>query len=337
MIVVVIIANVMLRTTSIEDKKRPCEEELTKMIDKFSKEYNKKFYLHYVNAPQPNPAWCVGNHIYINNKFMCDNIFLPGVVAHELGHVISGISHLTFIPSLKVSTILSRIFHLTIVALLEKESNAFKIFALVLFVPYYIINLNNLIFTYHFLKKDEITANTIAAKLGYGDYLRCYYAIALKYDNDKLFRKSDLLHPSIDIMIKRLNEELKVKNELVDIYYINNILILAQLKTKTFKIPDFITELYPNSISGDNLVKVSSEYIEKVHYGAFRECKNLEIIQLKNVKNFPTAVVGNLDKLNMIKIDDLNILHKIYLKYPNKLFSNKIYQKLVNNGIIKEE
>ena len=180
MIFVVIFANIVLRKSSIEDKNRPCEDEINKIIDKFTFKYNKRFYLHYVSAPQPNPAWCIGNHIYINNQFRCDNVFLPGVVAHELGHVISGISHFTFIPSLKVTSILSRVFHLSITALLNHDKTFCKIISWVLFIPYYIINLNNIIFTYHFLKEDEINANSIAAKLGYGEYLRCYYAVALK-------------------------------------------------------------------------------------------------------------------------------------------------------------
>lgn len=337
MVFVVVSANVVLRKSSIEDKNRPCEEEVNKIIDKVAATYNKKFYLHYVSAPQPNPAWCIGNHIYINNQFRCDNVFLPGVVAHELGHVISGISHFTFIPSLKVTSVISRVFHLSIAALLNNDKTASKIIAWILFIPYYIINLNNLIFTYHFLREDEITANSIAAKLGYGEHLRCYYAVALKYDNSKLFRKSDFMHPSIEVMIEKLNEELKIEKELIDIYYINNALILANVKTKTFVVPSFITEIYPGSINSCDLIKVSSDNIVKVSHGAFRECGNLEIINFKNVKDFSFSSLNNLNKLSTIKIDDLTILHKIYLKYPNRLFSSKLYKKLVNNGIIEED
>ena len=337
MIFVVIFANIVLRKSSIEDKNRPCEDEINKIIDKFTFKYNKRFYLHYVSAPQPNPAWCIGNHIYINNQFRCDNVFLPGVVAHELGHVISGISHFTFIPSLKVTSILSRVFHLSITALLNHDKTFCKIISWVLFIPYYIINLNNIIFTYHFLKEDEINANSIAAKLGYGEYLRCYYAVALKYDNNKLFRKSDLMHPSIELMINKLNEELKIRKELLDIYYINNALILANIETKTFTVPSFITEIYPDSINGNNLIKVSSNNVKKVHFGAFRECRNLEIISFKNITDFSISSLKCLNRLNTIKFDDLNIINKIYLNFPNRLFSSKLKKILVNNGFIKED
>lgn len=336
MVFIVVFANIMLRKTKIEDKSRPCEEEILKIIDKCSEMYNKKFYLHYVTAPQPNPAWCISNHIYINNQYRCSTIYLPGVVAHELGHAISGISNYIFIPSLKISTLISRVFYLTIISLLNVDKKLTNIIANIFFIPYYIVNLNNLIFTYHFLKKDEITANSIAVNLGYGEYLRCYYAEVLKYDDNKLFRKADLMHPSIKMMIDKLNFELGIKNELLDIYYINNILMYANIKTKTFNIPKFITEIYPNSINSSCLVKITSDYVEKIHYNAFKSCSNIEVLSFKNIKEFPVSVINNLNKLEVIKINDLNILKNIYLKYSDRLFSNKLYNILEKNGIIKE-
>ena len=34
----------------------------------YPNKYKKNVKLHYVSAPQPNPAWCIGNHVYINNE-----------------------------------------------------------------------------------------------------------------------------------------------------------------------------------------------------------------------------------------------------------------------------
>ena len=126
MIVFVIYANITLRKTSIEDKNRPCEDELLKIVSKVSSKYKKKVKLHYVSAPQPNPAWCIGNHVYINNEYSCPDIYLPGVIAHELGHVISGISNYTFIPSLKISTLISRVFQLTIMAFVKSNKKILR-------------------------------------------------------------------------------------------------------------------------------------------------------------------------------------------------------------------
>ena len=149
-------------------------------------------------------------NVYINNEYLCDKLFLPGVIAHELGHAISGISHYTFIPSLKVSTMLSRIFHLTITAFYNSKRSWLNNLAYVFYVPYYIINLNNIIFTYRFLRNDEITANKVAVKLGFGDYLRCYYGIALNIGEDPFLRKCDFFHPSIKEMLNNMNKDMNI-------------------------------------------------------------------------------------------------------------------------------
>lgn len=337
MILFVVYANYTLRKTNMEDKVRPCEEELLKIVKIVEKKYNKKVVLHYVSAPQPNPAWCIGNHVYINNEYRCPDIYLPGVIAHELGHVISGVSNFTFIPSLKVSTILSRVFQLSIMALVSSKKASLKMIAYILFIPYYIINLNNLIFTYHFLKNDEFFANQIACELGYGDYLRCYYGLAVRDGEDPLFRKCDLMHPNIDKMLSRINELLNIRKEYENIYYINNLLVLAYIETKTFTIPSFINELYNNSIISDNIVKIKSNYVSKVYPNAFRQCSNLEIIDLENVKDFSHNSIRNLNKLKVIKIDDLNVIYNIYNHYPNKQFSDKLYKILVKQDMLKED
>ena len=212
MVIFILYANIILRKTNIEDEKRPYEKELLNLIDNVEKKYHKDFHLHYVSAPQPNPAWCVGNHIYINNEYVNDEIFLPGMIAHELGHAISGISHYTFIPSLKVSTTLSRVLYLTIVAMFNSKKKFVKNISYGLFIPYYIINLNNMVFTFHFLRNDEITANSIAVELGYGDYLRSYYGLAKLYEQDPFLVKCDFYHPSIDKMIHCMNQKMKINN-----------------------------------------------------------------------------------------------------------------------------
>lgn len=336
MIVFVIYANITLRKTSIEDKNRPCEDELLKIVSMVSNKYKKNVKLHYVSAPQPNPAWCIGNHVYINNEYSSPDIYLPGVIAHELGHVISGISNYTFIPSLKISTLISRVFQLTIMAFVKSNKKILHAIAYFLFVPYYIINLNNIIFTYHYLRDDELYANKIACELGYGEYLRCYYGIAVKNDEDPLFRKCDFMHPSIDKMIDEINDELNVPKEYKNIYYINDLLILAYVDTVTFTIPSFIKELYHNSIIGKQLVKIKGASVTKVNSNAFRYANKLEEIHFINAKEFSTFGINNLNNLKVIKINDLNILNEIYTKYPNKAYSNAIYKELIKNSIIEE-
>ena len=83
-------------------------KQLLEIINVTSKAYNKKFKLHYVTLPQPNPAWCLGSDLYINNAIKVNPLYLPGIVAHELGHAISGVSNYTLLASLKPSTLISK-------------------------------------------------------------------------------------------------------------------------------------------------------------------------------------------------------------------------------------
>ena len=85
-IVLVLVANHQLKLPDDKDEKRPLESKLLEIINVTSKNYNKKFNLHYVTLPQPNPAWCIGNDLYINNSIKVNPLYLPGIVAHELGH-----------------------------------------------------------------------------------------------------------------------------------------------------------------------------------------------------------------------------------------------------------
>ena len=64
---------------------------------------------------------------------------------------------------------------------------------------------------------------------------------------------------------------------------------------------------------------------------------NLKSLSLENVKEFPVNCINRLEKLETIKINDLQILEKIYHTYPNRKFSLSIYKILVKNGIINED
>ena len=67
-IVLVLVVNHQLKLPDDKNEKRPLESKLLEIINVTSKNYNKKFKLHYVKLPQPNPAWCIGSDLYINNS-----------------------------------------------------------------------------------------------------------------------------------------------------------------------------------------------------------------------------------------------------------------------------
>lgn len=339
MLILTLFASHQLKLQDDNEENKPLENELLNIINVAEIKYNKKFVLHYISAPQPNPAWCIGNNLYINNSCSVNPIYLPGIVAHELGHAISGLSNYTIMASLKPSTMISKIIYLTIVALFRKKKLIFKIIIFLLLFIYILFSLNNMIFTYPFLIQDEFTANTIAVKLGYGDSLRCYYGLA-KFDNDNDFlRKIDFMHPTVIDMLDRVNKELNIKDEYLDMYYCNGILLTCYNDTPTITLPNFIREIGNMAFVNKNLKKVTGMCVLKVNHNSFFNNAKLEEINLPNVIEFNTLSIRKLDNLKEIKINNLNIQKQIYLKYQNanKLFAKKFFKNLKNNNLIDDE
>ena len=212
---------------------RPCEEELLEIINKINKLYNKKFELHYISIPVLNPAFCMKDCVYINlsekkssntdkvaYSLISDEIFLPGVVAHELGHAISELTQYTFLATIKPLYIISSYLIMIIQGLIGKQNIFLKILNYFLIFVYIVITLPYQLFIYPFIRQDEITANSIAAKLGYGENLRAYYKLysLVNDDNNKLLRAIDFTHPTPELMAKKLSIELKVNKKAVDYF-----------------------------------------------------------------------------------------------------------------------
>lgn len=338
MLILTLFASHQLKQPDDNEENKPLENELLSIINSATIKYKKKFVLHYISAPQPNPAWCIGNNLYINNSCSANPIYLPGIVAHELGHAISGLSNYTIMASLKPSTMISKIIYLTIVALFNKKKLIFKIVIFLLLFIYILFSLNNMIFTYPFLIQDEFTANTIAVNLGYGDSLRCYYGLA-KLDNDNDFlRKIDFMHPKVIDMLDRINKELNIKDEYLDMYYCNGILLTCYNETPTIILPNFIKEIGNMAFVNKNLKKITGKSVLKINHNSFINNVKLEELNIPNVIEFSTLSIRNLDNLKEIKINDLSIQKQIYLKYHhnNKLFIKKLFKNLKANNLIDD-
>ena len=162
-----------------------------------------------------------------------NSLYLTGIVAHELGHAISGVSNYTLLASLKPSTLISKTLYLTIVALEDKKHWLLKMLMYCLLVLYVIFSLNNIIFTYPFLISDEFTANSIAVNLGYGESLRCYYGLALFDEDSNFIRKLDFMHPKVSSMLDKINKELDITDEYLNFYSIGGVLLTCFADTKT--------------------------------------------------------------------------------------------------------
>ena len=209
-LILVIFSLIALNMKTPEDEKKPYQKELNEIIEAVNSKYNAKFKLFYTSSPQPNPAWCMGRCIYINNNYEINEVFSKGVVAHELGHGLSGISRYSSLASFKPSTVISKIIYLVMIKLFDKKNKFVHFLLVLLLIIYVIFSLNNLIFVYPFVRKDEYIANDFAVKLGYGNELRCYYSFGLN-NNDRMLRLTDFMHPTIDNMIVRLNKRLNIK------------------------------------------------------------------------------------------------------------------------------
>lgn len=333
----------------VEDK--PCEKELMEIINKTNKLYNKQFELHYTSVPILNPAFCLKNCVYINlsekrskNKdkptysLMIDEIFLPGVVAHELGHAISGLTKFSFLATVKPLYVLSSYLLIMIHALIGKKNLAAKIFNYLFVGLYTLITLPYQILVFPFIRNEEITANSIAAKLGYGNDLRSYYKLTCILDGDenKLLRFVDFLHPTPNLMVEKLSIDLKVNKKNVDFFTAKKHLIYVKTDTVTLKIPSDCEVLLNKSIAGDNLLKLTGESIKTVYPLAFNNCTNIEKLILPNVEEFSVSSLSKLKNLKEIKINNVNILKQIYNRYPDREFSKSIKVILDQYDLDKE-
>lgn len=309
-----------LRQDTSDDEAKPNESFLTNIIEKVNQKYQKHFKLIYLTSIQPNPAWCIGNCIYVNNNYSIDEDYLGGVVAHELGHAISGIGNYTFIASMKPSTLFSKALYFIIIQLNKKRTIVKSIISNVLLVFYFVLSLNNIIFVYPMIRSDEYFANKIAVELGYGNELRCYYGLG--YDNSMtpIIKVMDLMHPALDKMIERLNDELKLSLEQRDYYIIHNKLIKCTKMTKTITLPNQVKIITSKAFTNPNLKKITAYEVVTIESLAFANNLELEELIIPKTINFSTYRLNELRCLTKIDVNDEEILLKLIKYFDCKNF-----------------
>lgn len=326
------IASKILLSKDIQETKvdKPYEEILKPIIDQANETYHLDLKLFYLDSIQPGVAWSIDRNIYINVRYLVSADFMTGVVAHEVGHQISGICRYAYLDTAKFSTAVSKIFYL-LFRVLYGASKITKFISYFFLVIYLITSLNNLIFTYPFLRQDEFIANSNAVKLGYGDSLRCYYGIPNQDERTKAERIADITHPSITLMANRVTKELRIPKKLEKFYYIKDKLIYVALDTYTLNIPDFIKIIKANSIRG-NYKKITGLNVETVERNAFMYATDIEILRLPNCKVLPYFAVKKLEKLKEIKINDEKLLLDLAIAGEN---DNQPYVENTKNYLIK--
>lgn len=294
-------------------------EKYSQIVDEANKKYNMKLKVIYEDIPQPNPAFAIGRTIYINTKFSVPSDLSCGVIAHEVGHSISGLSRLTPIASLRVSTIFCNLFRILVSTLCSSDNIINKILSYFFYVLYIIFSLGNFIVLYPFMKEDELIANKYACELGYGLELRVYYAQFINKDEPVLFRKVDTLHPTATYMNELLTQDLKLKGIEKSLYYCNNHLYYSFISTYTLNL-DNISVLMSCSLMSSKLKKLKSNSLIEIKRNVLEFLPNL--VEL----NCPS-----LEKLQVSELAKLNNLKKIIVK------NEEIYLQILKCGYLKDK
>lgn len=320
-----------------DENNYPHKDLLDKVIKDINYNLNTNFNISYAELYKPNPAWCIGESIYVNTKFNISEIFLPGIIAHEVGHALSKISNYTYFASIKPSTLVSGIIQVTVISLIQSKNIILNKLSYLFYYLLLIVNLNNIIFVFPFLRDDELVANDYAVKLGYGHEIRSYYSLLYKEESNNLILKMDYLtHPSIKVMIDKINQTMLLSYEFKDLYFIKNKLVKSYQDTLTITLPSNIYEIGPSSFYNVNLKKVSGENVLKVSYNAFNLNPNIEVLNLPNVCDISINEIKRLKKLKNVIINNDEINFKIVTAcyHSNYELANKLLKKLVKKGYL---
>jgi hypothetical protein len=93
------------------------------------------------------------------------------------------------------------------------------------FIIYNLFNLFDHLVSFSFFREDEITANSIALQLGYGDALRYFYYYNLIHSSKSglLVRKYyDYKHPSTNQMLALMEKEMNLDDSELDVFSVHN-------------------------------------------------------------------------------------------------------------------
>lgn len=144
--------------------------------------------------------------------------FRRGLIAHEMGHAVSGLTRFGKV-NMRLSGIIANLLAGIMINLLSasKCKGLARACAYLIFPFFIILSLPNIIAVVPFMRADEYAANELAVSLGYGEELRCLYRSFFSETN-KLVSAIDLVHPSIENMIARINKQMELSEEELKIY-----------------------------------------------------------------------------------------------------------------------
>ena len=174
------------------------------------------------------PAAYLDGKIYINSSYKFDDVFLYGIIGHELGHSVSKLVKYKIVYLLRITSIIARqIYTFRYKNRKYFNSKLMKPFDYILLGVYNIFNLFDHIVTNPYFREDEIFANSVAAKIGCGESLRYFYynsIINTKEDIKFISKYYDYKHPSAAIMIEKLEDEMNLDKSEIDVFAVNHVI-----------------------------------------------------------------------------------------------------------------
>ncbi|MCK5731930.1 MAG: M48 family metalloprotease, partial [Tenericutes bacterium] len=210
------------------DFPKELENSVNKIVNDFKQCYpNRDVSIYYAKDDSfIEPAAYLDNKIYVNGNYRFSDMFFKGIIAHELGHAQSELVKYKWINLLRISSILARqIFAFRFRKRKWFKTKIMKIMDFILIIIYNILNIFDHFVSNPFFRADEIYANEIAAKIGYGDSLRCFYfnsIIATPKEVKYISKYYDYKHPSVSKMLQRLESKMDLDEAEKDIYSVNN-------------------------------------------------------------------------------------------------------------------
>lgn len=205
-------------------------DKIQSIYTQFKKHYPdievKFFYVKDSNFLEP--AAYLDGKIYINSSYKFDDVFLYGIIGHELGHSVSKLVKYKIVYLLRITSIIARqIYTFRYKNRKYFNSKIMKPFDYILLGLYNIFNLFDHIVTNPYFRQDEIFANSVAAKIGCGESLRYFYFNSLintKEDIKFISKYYDYKHPSASFMIEKLENEMNLDESEIDVFAVNNVI-----------------------------------------------------------------------------------------------------------------
>ena len=181
-----------------------------------------KIDFKYVNFKQLiNSAFYFNSTVYINTHGNVKGDYFEGLLAHELGHAVSGFGDYSWVMSYRFSTLVSNLVLSIRNRITYKRKKVNKILDNITYPIIRLLGFVDIFTMYPYIYAEEFKANEIALKLSDGHALRTYYYSLYKRRKFK-HNRFDLKHPPVDEMIYKMESLMNLTEYQKDVYHIGN-------------------------------------------------------------------------------------------------------------------